>query len=159
MTTAESRPSAILTVAAFLAVAGSFGVGLAISMHHEPPQEIVAEPVAAPLEDLMKVYYPFPEDIYITRPDQTMVIASVSFYLEGSPAALLHLQEVAKERQPELQAALLEAAQVQAEASADIPAYRADLPAALLARVNAMLGDEATPAPVKEVLLTKFMAR
>lgn len=159
MSTAETRPSAILTVAAFLAVTGSFGLGLAISLHHEPAIETVAQPVEAPPEDLMKVYYPFPEDIYITRPDQTMVIASVSFYLEGSPAALLHLQEVAKERQPELQAALLEAAQLQAEASGDIPAYRADLPAALLARVNAMLGDEAMPAPVKEVLLTKFMVR
>jgi flagellar basal body-associated protein FliL len=159
MSTAESQPSLILPIAAFLAVAGSFGVGLAISLHHAAPEPLVAEPEAIPPEEMMKVYYPFPEDIFITRADQTMVIAAVSFYLEGSPAALLHLQEVAKARQAELQAALLESAQLQSEASADIPAYRADLPAALLGRVNALLGDETMPAPVKEVLLTKFVAR
>ena len=91
MPAAESRPSTVLTVAAFLAVTGSFGVGLAVSMHHAAPPETVAEPVEAPPEDLMKVYYPFPEDIFITWPDRTMVIASVSFYLEGSAATLLHL--------------------------------------------------------------------
>lgn len=159
MPAAEPRPSIVLTVTAFLAVTGSFGVGLAVSMHHAAPPETVEEPVEAPPEDLMKVYYPFPQDIFITWPDRTMVIASVSFYLEGSAATLLHLQEMAKARQPELQAALLEAAQMQAEASADIPAYRADLPAALRARVNTLLGDEAMPEPVKDVLLTKFMAR
>lgn len=159
MSTADTRPSLILTVAAFLAVAGAFGVGLVLSLHHEAPVETVAEPVETPPEEMLKVYYPFPEDIYITRPDRTMVFAGVSFYLEGPPLDLLALQEVAKKRQSELQAALLAAAQDQAELSADIQSFRVDLPAALLAAVNAMLGSAEDPAPIKEVLLTKFVSR
>lgn len=159
MSAAEPRPSLILTAAAFLAVMGAFGVGLAISLHHEAPVGTVAAPLAPPPEELMKVYYPFPEEIYITRPDRTMIFTGVSFYLEGPPLDLLALQEVAKARQSELQATLLAAAQTQAELSADIQSFRADLPAALLAQVNAMLGTAENPAPVQEVLLTKFVAR
>lgn len=159
MSTAESPPSLLLTVVTFLVVGGAFGVGLAMSLHHESPVETVAEPIKAPPEDLMKVYYPFPVDIYITRPDRTMVIAAVSFYLENSPEALLHLQGVAKERQSELQAALLAAAEQQAEISTNLDAYRADLPAALLTKVNEMLGTAEDEAPVKEVVFTKFVSR
>jgi flagellar basal body-associated protein FliL len=159
MSIAEPRPSVILTVAAFLAVAGAFGAGLVISLHHEAPSQTVVEPVEASPEEMMKAYYPFPEDIYITRPDRTMVFAAVSFYLEGPPMDLMALQEVAKSRQSEVQAALLAAAQTQAERSADLAAFRADLPVALLAQVNEMLGTTEDPTPIKEVLLTKFIAR
>lgn len=157
---AEERPSIVLPLVGFLVVFGGFGGGLFISLRHDPATELVAaEPAEPPPEEVMKVYYPFPEDIYITRPDGTMVIVTASFYLEGAPMTLLHLQEVARERQPELQAELLAAAQMQAEASPDIPSYRAALPEALKARVNKMLGDEALPDPVKEVLLTQFVSR
>lgn len=156
----EERPSIFLPLVGFLVVFGGFGAGLFSSLRHNAPAETVTtEPAEPPPEEMMKVYYPFPEDIYITRPDGTMVIVSASFYLEGAPATLLHLQEVAKERQAELQAQLLAAAQTQAEASPDIPAYRAALPDALKGTVNAMLGDEALPDPVKEVLLTQFVSR
>lgn len=158
--TDDARPSKLLPLVGFLAVAGSFGLGLGLSLHREAPAETVStEPAAPPPEEVMKVYYPFPEDIYITRPDGTMVIVSASFYLEGAPAALLHLQEVAKERQPEIQAALLEAAQKAAETVPDIPAFRAALPDVLKTRVNGFLGEEAMPEPVKEVLLTQFVSR
>lgn len=159
MATAEPRPTWILTTAAFLAVAGAFVGGLAVSLHHDVPEETVTESKEPAPENLMKVYYPFPVDIYITRPDRTMIIAAVSFYLENTPEALLHLQEAAKARQPELQAALLAAAEQQAEVSTDMDGYRADLPAALLAKVNEMLGTAEDPAPVKEVVFTKFVAR
>lgn len=159
MPATESQPSVILPLVAFLAVAGSFGVGLAISLHHAAPEQSVAAPKAPPPEEVMTVYYPFPADIVITHANQKTVIAAVSFSLEGPPIALLELKKIAQEQQPELQAALLAAAQLQSEASADVAAYRADLPAALQARINALLGDETLPAPVKEVLLTKFVAR
>lgn len=155
----ENGTSPILVILGFLAVAGSFGTGLALSYRHpelDPTAEKAEEP---PPENLMKTYYPFPDDIYITMPDGTMVIVSLSFYLEATPAELLHLQGKATEGQSEIKAALLEEAQLAAERSTDITSYRNELPAILQAKVNEKLGSKEEPEPIREVLLTRFMSR
>ena len=157
--TDSAAPSPILTLLGFLAVAGSFGTGIAWSYQHAAPEIVVQETEPPPPEDLMKVYYPFPEQIYVTMPDATMVILKLSFYLEAPPALLLHLQEEAKKRQPELMAALLAEAQLASEETSDMRSFRDSLPARMKAKVNGMLGSEEEPEPIREVLLTQFLSR
>lgn len=127
--------------------------------HAEPAPIGQEEPEGPPPETLMKIYYPFPDDIYITMPDGVMVIISLSFYLEAPAAELMHLQEKAKAGQPEIKAALLETAQLAAEQAADIATLRADLPSLLRAKINEKLGSEESPEPISEVLLTQFLSR
>lgn len=161
-TVAVDRPaSPLLPVAGFLAVAGSFAVGLWFSFDHGTPQVAVAPKTeqAAPPEDLMKVYYPFPDQMYVTMPDGKMVMVNLSFYLEAPLEKLAVLQEEAKTRQSELKAELLQTAQQTAERTDSAAAFRDALPAALTGRVNGMLGSKDDPAPVREVLLTQFVMR
>ena len=78
-------------ITGFLATAGSFGLGLALSYRHHPAQDLLVEPAAAPEVEVMEVYYPFPDQIFVRMPGGKIAILSISFFLSGPPMDLLAL--------------------------------------------------------------------
>lgn len=150
-------PVSFATLIGFLAVTGSFGAGLSVALGQDDAPR--AQQPAPPRDDpsMMQAYVPLPEQIRLGMADGRTARATIILSVKGSPADLLDLHVLAKERQPDMMAALLQAAQTEAQAATDPAMLRVALRLRLAEVVNERLGTETLPAPVQEVLLSEFL--
>lgn len=156
--TSAPKGSVLLPIIGFLLVTGSFGIGVALSYRDPHPETAKAEQTP-PEQTPIAVYFPMGDPIQVTLSGMGTVVMGLSLSLYGLPEAMHKLQEVAKAREPELRAAVLQAVQAEADRAADVESFRRDLPARLRDTLNGLVGTEELPAPVVDVLFVSFVVR
>jgi flagellar basal body-associated protein FliL len=156
--TSTPKGGLVLPLIGFLLVTGSFAAGVVLS-YHGPRSDTAGAEQAGPKKPAMTVYYPMGEPVQVRLKGGRTAFVGLTLTLQGEPADLLALQQTAKSREPELRAAVSQAAQAEADEAADAAPFRANLPARLGGTLNAMIGTEALPAPVADVLLVSFVLR
>lgn len=143
---------------AFVLVTGGFAAGLGMTLHQTGPAPVqTAPPESSPDNPAITVYIPFGETQALPVPDGRIVAADLTLVIEGQPAELLSMQADIDARMPALRAQVLAAAQAVAETLPAGANLRDRLPDRIRSMMNSAVGTETLPAPVREVLVTKFM--
>lgn len=161
MTTA--KPPVLPALLGFALIALPFAAGMAATLSRGTPPLVAEDPAAAGTEDgtaaPMKVYLPLPEPLVLNLRGERSAVLSLTLAVEGPAGILVGLKATVEARMDDLMARILAEAQAVAERDDAPTALRHNLPARLRDTLNAAVGTEPLPEPVREVLVTEFMLR
>ena len=159
----SAKPPVLPALLGFALIALPFAAGMAATLSRETPALLADNPAADGTEEAtvapMKVYLPLPEQLVLNLRGDRSAVLSLTLAVEGPAAILAGLKGTVEARMDDLMARILAEAQAVAEGEEGATALRHDLPARLRDILNAAVGNEALPEPVREVLVTEFMLR
>lgn len=139
------------------AVPAGLALALAVTLLATPPRqdteaEVEAAQAARP-PGTKQLYVTLDAPIFVNMGTGSRMRLDLAVTVEGTTAQLLALNGMVDGAQARVAAAISAEAQEMAIGGADSAAVHTDLPARARDAINAMLGDEAFPAPVTEVLI------
>lgn len=158
----RATPPFVFALIGFLCLGGGFGVAAALVMQPVPPPPFAPVDEAADVQDegTLLVYVPLEEQLAVAVTEQPVrVILTLGVSLRASVTDLVTLKAEVEKKRPALLAAMLEVAQVEVAKTAEPAVLLKSLPEPLRGVVNNVLGTDALPEPVEEVLITGLVTQ